>query len=732
MPKGVLANKNRAKTWKYGYNEKYDFICISKTGKIGDIVEISGLRIGLPLEPKNFSSRSSTKSEQYWERKDLPKDLFKIQSIFQWNEMPSLFKSKWVDYIEAEFDRREEGHWFLNNGTPTYITGAHYMYLQWSTIDVGYPDYREANRIFYIFWEASRADNRSFGMVYLKIRRSGFSFMGSSECVNTGTLAKDARVGILSKTGSDSKKMFTDKVVPISNRLPFFFKPIQDGMDKPKSELAFRIPASKITKKNMYEIVDNELTGLDTTIDWKNTDDNSYDGEKLLLLVHDESGKWIKPNNILNNWRVTKTCLRLGSKIIGKCLMGSTSNALDKGGSNFKKLYEDSDISKRNANGQTKSGMYSLFIPMEMNMEGFIDIYGQPVLRVPKEKIKGVDGEWIKNGAINYWEAEVDSLKQDADALNEFYRQFPRTESHAFRDESKSSLFNLTKIYQQIDYNDSLILQHHLTRGKFYWENGIKDTKVIFSPDKKGRFLIGWVPSKNLQNRVIKKNGLYYPGNEHIGAFGCDSYDISGTVGGGGSNGALHGITTFSMEEAPANEFFLQYVARPQTAEIFFEEVLMACVFYGMPILVENNKPRLLYHFKNRGYRPFSINRPDKHKSKLSKTEKELGGIPNSSEDVKQSHAAAIESYIEKNVGLDLDGTFREQNSMGNMLFTRTLEDWAKFDINNRTKFDASISSGLAIMATQKHMYHVEKKQSKINLNFARYTNKGTLSELIR
>ena len=556
--------------------------------------------------------------------------------------------------------------------------------------------------------------------------------MGSSECVNAGTLAKDSRVGILSKTGADSKKMFTDKVVPISNRLPFFFKPIQDGMDKPKTELAFRIPASKITKKNMYDSVNEELTGLDTTIDWKNTDDNSYDGEKLMLLVHDESGKWIKPNNILNNWRVTKTCLRLGSKIIGKCLMGSTSNALDKGGSNFKKLYEDSDVNKRNANGQTKSGMYSLFIPMEMNMEGFIDVYGQPVLIAPKEKRKGVDGEWITNGAIDYWQAEVDSLKSDADALNEFYRQFPRTESHAFRDESKSSLFNLTKIYQQIDYNDSLILEHHLTRGNFYWQNGIKDTKVAFSPDKRGRFLISWTPSKGLQNNVIDRRGIKFPGNDHMGAFGCDSYDISGTVGGGGSNGALHGMTKFSMEEAPANEFFLEYVARPQTAEIFFEEVLMACVFYGMPILVENNKPRLLYHFKNRGYRGFSMNRPDKHMSKLSKTEKELGGIPNSSEDVKQSHAAAIESYIEKNVGIDFDGQFRESGDMGNMLFTRTLEDWAKFDISNRTKFDASISSGLAVMATQRHMNQVEKKQSKINLNFARYTNKGNLSELIR
>ena len=662
----------------------------------------------------------------------MPRDLARINSIFQWNERPSAFKNKWVDYIEAEFDRRELGHWFYNNGKPTYITGSHYVYLQWTSIDVGYPDFREANRIFFIYWEACKADKRCFGMDYLKIRRSGFSFMGSSECVNTGTLARDSRVGILSKTGSDAKKMFTDKVVPIANRLPFFFKPIQDGMDKPKTELAFRIPATKITKKNMHEVMDDEMEGLDTTIDWKNTDDNSYDGEKLLLLVHDESGKWLKPNNIQNNWRVTKTCLRLGSKIIGKCMMGSTSNALSKGGENFKRLFEDSDLKTRNANGQTKSGLYNLFIPMEWNMEGFIDRFGMPVFRKPEKKIRGVDDEWITNGAIDYWEAEVESLKKDADALNEFYRQFPRTESHAFRDESKSSLFNLTKIYQQIDYNDSLIMEHHVTRGRFYWKDGIKDSEVIWTPDSRGRFKVSWTPKKGLNNAKFSKHGVFFPSNEHIGAFGCDSYDISGTVGGGGSNGALHGLTKYNMDEAPSNEFFLEYVARPQTAEIFFEEVLMACVFYGMPILVENNKPRLLYHFKNRGYRGFSMNRPDKHYTKLSKTEKELGGIPNTSEDIKQSHAAAIESHIEKYVGLDLDGGYRAGDQMGSMYFTRTLEDWARFDISARTKFDASISSGLAIMANQKHVYLPQKKESKISLNFATYNNKGTLSELIR
>jgi hypothetical protein len=717
-------------SWLYGYNEQYDVIVISKSGKIGQVVEISGLKIALPPTPDKCFERHASKAEQHWEREDLPRDLFKIQSIFQWNEKPKEFKDQWVDYIEQEFDRREQGFWYMNNGVKTYITGSHYMYLQWSSIDIGYPDFREANRIYWIFWEACRADNRSFGMIYLKIRRSGFSFMSSSECVNIGTLARDARIGILSKTGADAKKMFTDKVVPINSRLPFFFKPIMDGMDKPKTELAYRVPAAKITKKNMYETDDTDVDGLDTSIDWKNTEDNSYDGEKLLFLAHDESAKWTKPVNIKENWRVTKTCLRLGSKIIGKCMMGSTSNALSKGGQNYKDIYEDSNVKYRNANGQTKSGLYALFIPMEWNMEGFIDIYGHPVFKKPTAPIKGVDGNLIKNGAIDYWDAEVDSLKSDADALNEFYRQFPRTESHAFRDESKSSIFNLTKIYQQIDYNDSMIKEHYITRGSFSWKDGIKDTQVIWTPDQRGRFTMSWAPPKHMQNNVHVRNGINYPGNEHLGSFGCDSYDISAVVGGRGSNGALHGMTKFHMDDAPVNEFFLEYIARPQTAEIFFEEVLMACVFYGMPILVENNKPRLLYHLKNRGYRGFSINRPDKQFAKLTKTERELGGIPNSSEDVKQSHASAIESYIEKFVGLDSEGKYRESDLMGTMPFTRTLEDWAKFDINDRTKFDACISSGLAIMANQKHLYIPEKKESKLIINFAKYKNEGVTSQL--
>jgi hypothetical protein len=727
ITKNVITTKNRFKSWEYGYNKDYDVVVISKDGTIGEIYEINSVKIALPSRPDKVANY-----ENKWVAQEYPTELQKIKTIFDWNRRDNAFKSKYVDLIEGEFDKRENGYWFINNGVPTYMTGTHYMYLQWTKIDIGLPDFRESNRIFYIYWEACKADSRSFGMGYLKNRRSGFSFMSSAEISNTGTIVRDSRIGILSKTGSDAKKMFTDKVVPIVRNYPFFFKPIQDGMDNPKTELAFRVPASKITRKNMDQENQDDIDGLDTTIDWKNTADNSYDGEKLLMLVHDESGKWEKPENILNNWRVTKTCLRLGSKIVGKCMMGSTSNALNKGGENFKKLYNDSDPRTRSANGQTKSGLYSLFIPMEWNIEGYIDEFGWPVFEDPKKPIIGIDGEMITQGVITWWNNEVAALKSDSDALNEFYRQFPRTESHAFRDESKQSVFNLTKIYQQIDYNDSLIKDHVLTRGYFHWKNGIKDSEVIWTPDKNGRFLVSWIPNGKLRNNVITRGGKKFPGNEHLGAFGCDPYDISGVVGGGGSNGALHGMTKFHMEEAPTNEFFLEYIARPQTAEIFFEDVLMACVFYGMPILAENNKARLLYHFKNRGYRAFSMNRPDKHKTKLSKTEIEIGGIPNSSEDVRQAHASAIETYIEEYVGLDTEGTYRDNDCMGSMYFTKTLEDWARFDPSNRTKHDASISSGLAIMATRKHLFEVEKKESKISIKFVKYDNRGIRSEILK
>ena len=731
LVKKSIKHSNKYKKFVSGYNQELDCVIISKDGTLGEIYEIQDLKIGLPKIPKNIYGKNLEKNDQYFKKRNKPGSLDRIKTIYDFKEQSEDIKETYYEYIDNEFNYRNDGYWFMCNGEPCYITGSHYIYLNWTKIDVGSPDFRQANRIFFYFWEACKVDKRSYGMCYLKNRRSGFSFMASSECVNQATTSKDSRFGILSKTGADAKKMFTDKVVPISTNYPFFFKPIQDGMERPKTELSYKVPSRRLTRKTLRFTTSSQeeiQDGLDTTIDWKNTGDNSYDGEKLQLLVHDESGKWERPDNILNNWRVTKTCLRLGSRIVGKCMMGSTSNALVKGGDHFKKLYYNSDVTNRNRNGQTTSGLYALFIPMEWGFEGFINKYGYPIFDTPPEPFEGIDGEFIYTGVINHWENEVEGLKNDSDALNEYYRQFPRSEKHAFRDETLNSLFNLTRIYEQIDYNEEMEFSGHIVRGAFSWKGGLIDKEVIWTPTKNGRFKVAWLPPNNLQNNIIEKNGIKFPGNDGLGAFGCDPYDISGTVGGGGSNGALHGLTNFTMvSDVPTTKFFLEYIARPQTAEIFFEDVLMACIFYGMPILAENNKPRLLYHFKRRGYRGFSMNRPDKLKSNLSKTELELGGIPNTSEDIKQAHASAIESYIEEYVG-------KNNEEHGNMYFQRTLEDWARFDISRRTSFDASISSGLAIMACRKHLYRPrsERITKKLDFGFSKYKNEGYQSELIK
>jgi hypothetical protein len=121
------------------------------------------------------------------------------------------------------------------------------------------------------------------------------------------------------------------------------------------------------------------------------------------------------------------------------------------------------------------------------------------------------------------------------------------------------------------------------------------------------------------------------------------------------------------------------------------------------------------------------MNRPDKIWNKLSVAEKEVGGIPNSSEDIKQAHAAAIEMYIQDHVGMKQDGTF------GDLYFNELLNDWSRFDINKRTKHDASISSGLAVMANNRHLYapNAKVERQALNIHMSKYTNKGNMSQII-
>ena len=127
IKKTTLTRLNRGRKWKYGYDKDHDIVVLSKNGVIGDIYEIQGLKIALP-KPTNVFKHESNK----WYKQEYPKELKRIKNIFDWRDYPEEQKEKWYDYIDEEFKRRDEGFWFTNKGVPTYITGTHYMYLQWS------------------------------------------------------------------------------------------------------------------------------------------------------------------------------------------------------------------------------------------------------------------------------------------------------------------------------------------------------------------------------------------------------------------------------------------------------------------------------------------------------------------------------------------------------------------------------------------------------------------------
>lgn len=724
IPDEIRLQKNKEQSWEYGYNQKYDVIIISKDGTIGEIYEIYDLCIAIPEVPNQIEGSKKTTKDQKWERKALPAELKKFKSMYGdegWNKAPKQLVDKYDPYIKEEYKRRKFGFWFMNNGIPTWIVGQHYVYLQWSPIDIGYANYWLAGMISYYHWEACRADNRSYGQVKVKCRRSGASHEASSDIIEEASISRSSSFGIVSKTGKDAKSFFIKKVVAKFRKYPFFFKPLFDGNTNPKEELAFRAPSEKVTIHNKGAHTEDDE--LDTYISHQTTQNNSYDSEKLKMIVEDEGGKWIsKLGDILQHWDTVKECLRTGKKIIGKCKMITTVNPPKDGGESFKKLWEQSNVKDRMPNGQTKSGLYQIFVRAEHNYEGFIDQYGYPVLETPESPVMGIDGELIKQGAFQYFDELVVSLKDDPEKLNEFLRKNPRCIEDAFRQPSSGSPFVLANIHDQRERNNQMVEvikggrivprhQTQLMRFNLVWRDGKKDSFVDMIPHPEGVFYATWIPPHEQQNKQIIVNGRKTPGNADFGAFGCDPYDVSETVTDSRfSNGALIGFSRGRHMGGPEYGVFLEYAERPLSVDDFFDDVIKCCVFYGMPILPERDKARLLYEMKNRGYRSYVLNRPDKEEWELSGADKEIGGYPSRNELIRNDQIILIHGYTAKHLGEARINTYRELGTYPTMPFNRLLTDIEGFTPEKTTKSDLTMALGAAMVAVQPKSWYAKKE----------------------
>jgi hypothetical protein len=268
--------ENYHKNW---HNKEQDSIVIDPKGSRGEIIELDGLKIQLPHPPRDRSQilfSDKPKREQCWVREEIPKGL-----------TPENVEV-YTDYIMEQFRRRREGVWFMNNGTPTWLTGRHWMQLQWGKMfdDGIYPSYRHAQLLLFYHKEACYIDKLSMGQIFLKSRQTGYTYGMMSDSIELVSRTKGSRTGMTSMTDDDARRAFA-KLSYTFQEWPFFFQPITKGKADSPTNINFGKPSNSTKEEKKKN--DTTTDGyVNSTTDFEATKAKAYDGQHMKLYVGDE------------------------------------------------------------------------------------------------------------------------------------------------------------------------------------------------------------------------------------------------------------------------------------------------------------------------------------------------------------------------------------------------------------------------------------------------------------
>ncbi len=671
----------------------------SRLEKIGE------LEIPIPEIPKGYiQGMELSAKKQKFQKTSIP-------NIFREIERDEFGAAVWTrqqeEFIWQEFERCDNGYWFMCNGTPTYITGDHYHELNYWKIPLqgrgaGTKEYRDRDRRVHLYYDycLSKADN-CFGVIYMKHRRDGSTHRSNAIVYNRIIKRNNVLVGIQSKTEADAKSVFA-KLVNSWRKEPEFMQPIHDGTSDPKSVLRFFEPSERQTKKNRTL---KESVALESVIEFRNSKSNAYDGEGLFLYLMNEAGKTTEAD-VSETWRIVKECLAVGDRITGKGIIESTVEEMEKkGGKNFIKLWSESNPNEINKNGRTTSGLFRLFISCADGLEGFIDEYGGSMIKEATEFIMNTRDDYVS--------------KKKFESLADYKRKYPLTEADALSATNDSCLFDLEILERRKNELDrkSLNGETWLRRGRLVWQNGIQDTKVKFEDDENGNFLVGWLPENMDEfNSYMLKNGVKNPCHSDKGVIGVDPFEADNPGDRArSSQGAAYYFRKYDAlreGEYYNSNFVIQYLGRPKKRNFFYEDMIKFAFFCSCHVAVENNKLGCIKYFEERGYGDYLMFRPAITTNKsVEEVEKGEKGIPTGTKTHQQ-----IAEFLENQV---IDNGH-------NLLFVELIDDLIEFDISNTQKFDPTMAAGITLIGGKKifknkrppvNVYEFMKKNKRTALN---------------
>ena len=683
---------------------------------MSEYVVVYGTKIKLPPRPKDEEAVNfgRPRKEQKWERGELP-DFFNDVSYTKDGKLT--LTAEQDKYAEQELDRCRNGLWIWIGERMRYVTGRYYFYLKYYVLEDGNaPEFREADRLYFLFWQHWFNILWCLGLVRIKKRRQGASSQSCSNILYEAIFFKNSNCGLLSKTRDDSKATFTEMVTNAYQLLPCFFKQRLQGKEDAVTELVL------IHDKGSYSKINYKAPVL-----------NAYDRGRMSYVLLDEGGKYPQETPVSRLLAIISKTLVKGVKRVGWLDAPSTVNELTKGGgAEYKKVFEAANQFKRPV---TINRLVRFFQPAYEAYEGFIDEYGDSVVDEPTEEQynylverwvqKNEDGdliselseEDIKLGAKVYVMTKRRDGLSGVD-LEEETRMNPCTEEEAFMFAGQGCEFNSTNINNQIkelEENPVYIRQARLVSKKeklpkkFPTEKD-KDREVIgFMDDSKGGWFILEPPNK--PNEYTEFGGFLEPKNTILYQLGIDT--TQNRIAIAGSNPA---ITVFKksclIDGEETGMYPVAMWISPTRLDIDFdEEVRKACLWYGAKANYEiDRRVDFWRYFCQKKCQAFLTWTPTILRNPL-KPNKPLEYGSRSGDSFQLAQMLQVSKIY-----LDGDSSEVYNGHVHRIKFIELLKQALVYDHLDRGKSDLFVSLQMCLVAVFGDMQKIPKSESRINI----------------
>lgn len=657
-------------------------------------IPTQGLIYKTPVFPPLDKIRGNhlPKHDQVWYRDEM-------YLSFDWDLPESQWtkpQSKWLD---EEIERLHTGAWIMINGNPTFFNKWCYFFHQWFVLQEGiYPIYKETSLEYFYFFELCENDLVHVGEIGIKGRRVGLSSMSASIKLLIGLLEANTLSGIISKTETDAQEMFYFVKNGLEN-LPSFLMPELKKVTESEIYIAKKAKGTAVSADK----------GKNNRIDFRATAENAYDQSRKRHMTIDEAAKWIKVNVVMFCAKVLET-LYVGTSLVGHMSVFSSVNKGDQGGDNFRILWDGSDHvnGKKDGLGRTQTRLMRFFFAGFRGLFGYVGKYGESIIDIPTK----AQSDYLKTvvdpttgklacanpyiGAREYLEINRKALENDPEQLAEQIRKYPFTWQEVFKGANNRCNFDLEDLNEQITAVEAecLVLGQQENGRRMRMEKRNSGEKHPVD-DKKGMWY--FLDFCKDSNKSVYKGSVKCPDNTILGCGGLDTYANAKNPVDPGSDACLIVMSRYNALD-PDNSYMpiAMFLGRPTTKEDFHDQIYWGLEYFGIKMLAER-APTDWEDYAIRHRLAADLEQPKLYGYLVTAKRangSETYGIHPSGKEYMEQHLTEMIEYAKFN--------------MKKIRFLRLLKDMLKFDIKERTDYDACMAFGYSLMGL-KEWKQIEK-----------------------